>query len=363
MVKLADLGDLLVATPALRAIRNAHPTAHIAALVTPHTAAILRGSTAVDEVITFRKADFDSLGAGARRLGTAGSLARRLTTGQWDIVVLLHHLTTWFGTAKYAALALATRAPVRAGLDNGRGLFLTHRTTDYGFGTHHEADYWLQVAALIGGHNVTPTLEITPTEVDREWASGTIATLDPGQRFAVVHPGSGGFGMARRWFPDRFSDVARHLAKHHDLAPLVLAGTAAGESALAATVTSGAPDARAVGPAPSPGALTALLSRAALFIGGDSGVMHLAAAAGTPLVGIFGPTNHRAWGPYPADDPRRAIVREPLACSPCVYRGHSLGTPAGCAARTCLAFVDASDVIAAAERVLAVAHRPEASLV
>ena len=91
-----------------------------------------------------------------------------------------------------------------------------------------------------------------------------------------------------------------------------------------------------VGPAPSLGALVALLEQVRLFVGNESGVMHLAVAAGAPIVAIFGPTNDRAWGPYPLTSPRHAVVRETLACAPCVHRGHSFGTPAGCAARTCL---------------------------
>jgi heptosyltransferase-2 len=80
--------------------------------------------------------------------------------------------------------------------------------------------------------------------------------------------------------------------------------------------------------------------------------MHLAVAAGAPIVAVFGPTNERAWGPYPLTSPAHAIVRESLACTPCVHRGHALGTPAGCEARTCLDLVEPRTVVAAAERVL-----------
>ena len=76
---------------------------------------------------------------------------------------------------------------------------------------------------------------------------------------------------------------------------------------------------------PSPRELAALLQQSTLFVGNDSGVMHLAAAVEIPIVAIFGPTNHRAWGPYPPDESRHAVVREPLACSPCIHRGHSFG--------------------------------------
>jgi ADP-heptose:LPS heptosyltransferase len=74
-------------------------------------------------------------------------------------------------------------------------------------------------------------------------------------------------------------------------------------------------------------------------------------------VAIFGPTNHRAWGPYPPDAPRHAVVREPLACSPCIHRGHAFGTPSGCPARTCLDVVSVETVFEAARRVVGAGER------
>jgi ADP-heptose:LPS heptosyltransferase len=91
-----------------------------------------------------------------------------------------------------------------------------------------------------------------------------------------------------------------------------------------------------------------------VLVANDSGPVHLATSVGTPVVAIFGPTNARAWRPYPPDDPRHQVVREQLACSPCIWRGHDFGTPQGCPARTCLAILEPSSVVAAAERALSI---------
>jgi ADP-heptose:LPS heptosyltransferase len=366
VVKLADLGDTLTATPGLRALRNAYPSARIGALVAPHALSVLRGLDTVDEIIPFDKFAFDRPAAATRSLPTALDLAGRLRGGRWDAVVLFHHLTTRFGTAKYAALCLASGAPVRAGLDNGRGWFLTHRERDEGFGSRHEVDHWLAVAATLGGWNEHPRLELKLAEEDRAWASRTLETLGrAGCETALIHPGAGGFSVARRWPPERFTTVADELDRRHGLRPLVLYGPSAGERELATTLAQGRHD--VIGPAPSPQALVALLERARLFVGNDSGTLHLAAAAGTPTVAIFGPSNHLAWGPYPPGSAHHAIVREPLACSPCIYRGHALGTPQGCPARTCLDLVEPDQVLAAVEGVLAAgissAGRPNADIV
>jgi heptosyltransferase-2 len=112
------------------------------------------------------------------------------------------------------------------------------------------------------------------------------------------------------------------------------------------------PVARIAPPAPGPQALGALLRRCRLIVANDGGVVHVATAVGTPVVTIFGPSNDRAWGPYPPADPRHQVVHETLACSPCIHRGHRFGTPQGCPARTCLAILEAPAVIAAAERAL-----------
>jgi heptosyltransferase-2 len=161
------------------------------------------------------------------------------------------------------------------------------------------------------------------------------------------------FSLARRWPAERFAAVVRLLAASHGLRPVLIQGPDKDEGQLARAVVMAAGTGEIVGPAPSLGSLAAFLSEVRLFVGNDSGVLQVAVAAGAPVVAVFGPTNDRAWGPYPLTSPRHAVVREVLACSPCVHREHSLGTPQGCAARTCLDLIEPAAVAAAAARVLA----------
>ena len=354
VVKLADLGDLLTITPALRALRSHLSTAQIDVLVTPGSAALLATTDAIDRLIPFHKVAFDRPGPALGALPAAIGLGRRLRAERYDVLVLFHHLTTAFGTAKYAALALASGAPVRAGLDNGRGRFLTHRAIDGGFGERHEVDYWLEVVATLGAVNPHPRLEISiPAAAEAAAEQRWRELSQDGRPTAILHPGSGAFSLARRWPAERYATLGDRLASELDLHPVVLAGPAPGEAELADEIVSRMRRPAAVlRDVPGPQALAALIRRADLFVGNDSGVMHLAAAVETPLVAIFGPTNSRAWGPYPPDSARNAVVREPLACSPCIHRGHRFGTPQGCPARTCLDLVGVDMAIAAAARVL-----------
>ncbi len=98
----------------------------------------------------------------------------------------------------------------------------------------------------------------------------------------------------------------------------------------------------------------AILEQADLFIGNDSGIMHLATAVGTPTVAIFGLTNSDAWGPYIGDQSiqQAVVVKLDLPCMPCFYRDHYLGTPEGCMTRDCLALLGVDPVAVAARRLL-----------
>ncbi len=344
VVKLSDIGDVLTATPALRALRESFPAACLEVLVPPNSAPVLAKSPLVDEVIIFDKFQYDRPIDALRPSSLADLLrfARDLRRQRYDCLVILHHLTTRWGTLKYAALALTSGAKVRVGLDNGRGWFLTHRVRDGGFGARHEVEYWLDVVGTIGAETGDASLEMTIGENDQ------IPMTDDQCPLVAIHPGSGGYSLARRWSAEGFAHVADALAEHHG-ARIVLVGTAAdGVSQVASLMRSEAVNLEGK---TNLSQLAAILERCDIFIGADSGVMHLAAAMGTPLVAIFGPSNHRAWGPWPRDG-RHIILRADLPCSPCSYVGYSVGQREGCQAMICMKAITAETVLAAAESLL-----------
>ncbi len=352
VVKLADIGDVLTATPALRALRHAFPHAHITALVPPNSAGVLEGSALTDDLILFDKQSFESASGllRPRAMGSLAGLGLQLRRAGFDAMLFLHHLTTAAGARKYAGLAAAAGAPVRAGLDNGRGGFLTHRVQDQGFGAFHEVEYSNQVVQLLGVEPDYGPLAFTLHDADVSQAEELLKGHTGKPRIAV-HPGSGSYSLARRWPIERFTALAKGLVERLGATVIAVGGSdeqalgnavaqAAGETALDLT---GRTTLRELG---------AVLQSCDLLVCNDSGVMHLAAAVGTPVVALFGPSNHRAWGPW-SPEAASTVLRSDLPCSPCFYTGHSLGTPEGCPERTCLQLITPEQVLDVVQRHLA----------
>jgi ADP-heptose:LPS heptosyltransferase len=362
VIKMAGIGDLLLATPALRALRETYPHAHIDLLVTPDSAGILNGWQVIDRIIVLDKYLFDypqQFLTRPHNLLRLKPLWRDLRDGHYDAVLLLHHLTLPFGRLKHQLLLRATGAQWRVGLDNGHGWFLNVRVKDNGFGAMHEAEYYLAVAGAVGAKTKDKRLVVPLSEADHRQAWQLLYEHETPQNIRhpiiAMHPGSGGYSTARRWAPERFAQLADTLYSGVGGQLLLLGGPEEAElhQHIIDMIHSEMP-VRSMAGRGSIKVTAALLEQVDLFIGNDSALVHLAVAAGTPTVAIFGLTNAQAWGPF-ADEKagqQALIVRLNLPCMPCFYRGHDLGTPEGCATRDCLALLGVDPVATAARRLL-----------
>src|SRR5437868_6091659 len=182
VVKLATIGDLLLATPALRALRETYPQAQIDLLVTPASAGLLDDWEVIDRVIVLDKYLFDypqQLLKNPRNLLRLRPLWHNLRDGDYDTVLLLHHLTLFFGRLKHQLLMRATGAKWRIGLDNGHGWFLNVRVKDDGFGVMHEADYNLAVAKAAGATTNDKRLSVPINEEEYQQARRLLYETDP----------------------------------------------------------------------------------------------------------------------------------------------------------------------------------------
>jgi heptosyltransferase II len=305
------VGDAIMALPALRAIRARFPEAHIAVVARPYVADIYRGLQICDQLIPY-----DLQGAHAGFSGRE-RLARQLCAQKFDVALLLQNA--------FDAAWLAWRAgiPERIGYArDGRSLLLTKAVPvpNPGGIAAHEQFYYLELLQRAGWLDQITGEQYIALNVDsqakRQAAERLLAAGSRSNALRVAIGAGASYGSAKCWPPDRFAEVANRLAAESD-ADIILFGTA-NEIAVSTAITAAmrCPPIDFTGKT-SVADLPAFLSQCHLFIGNDSGAMHVAAAVGLPVVAIFGPTDPLGTAPM---TPRCTIVQEKPYCSPCFLR-------------------------------------------
>lgn len=286
------VGDAVLALPALRALRRSLPQGHLAVLARPGVADLVAMSGDADRLIPY----------GPGHAGVAGkaALVRSLRQAGLDGAVLLQNAFEAALLARWAGI------PLRGGYATDlRGLLLTHPVAVRDRGAH-QVRYYLEAVRSLGFlAEVDPVPRLDPPP----WAPP-----GGGGRWAALAPGAA-YGPAKMWPAHRFAELGRRLATR-GFSVVVLGNPA--EAPLCARVAAG------VGPAALDLAGKTTLSEAASVLAGcevavtnDSGLMHLAAAVGAPLVALFGSTDPTATGPA---SPRAVVVRGSAPCAPCFRR-------------------------------------------
>jgi heptosyltransferase I len=286
VVRLGALGDLVHALPAVAAMRRAWPEARIDWLVDARYQAFLGFVPIIDHVIVV---------GGAAGASIAGVL-RALRRERYDVALDLQ------GLIKSAVLARLSGARRVVGFatpllrERAAGLFYNTRV-DAG-DTVHVIRKNLAAAAALGADGTVIELPLRVPDSPRTAELRQSLGLPPDGPFAMINPGAG--WPNKQWPPDRFGALAAHLRDRHGLRSTVTWGPS--ERALAESVARQSRGAAAVAPATEIGDLLALARAASLCVAGDTGPAQLAAAVGTPVVGIFGPTNPARNGPWAVDD-------------------------------------------------------------
>lgn len=343
VIKPDHLGDLLLATPALRQLRANQPDAQIVGMVGPWSQRIWQGNPDLDRLTIFPFPGFARSGPQRRSLRPYLQLlqAAALLRPQRYAVALLLRDDHWWG----AIMARLAGIPRRIGQAHPRcGPHLTDALS-YDPDDHVTRQALAVVATLADPPHTDPVpgqppLRFVPTPDEHTWAEDWLADqLAPGERLVVIHPGTG--GPTKHWPLANWVTVAEALTTQPGVR-LVLTGgptEVALVQALAAQLTR--PVLTLAGQTGT-GALTALLGRAALVLGVDSGPLHLAVSQGTPTIHLFGPSNPHRFGPW-GDPARHQIIRAGIACSPC-------GVFAACPRQTvgpeCMAAISPEAVIA-----------------
>jgi len=323
LVRLRLIGDVVFTTPAIRALRRQYPDAHITYLVEPAAAPVVARNPHIDRVwiVEHRR--------GWRRLADDVSLAWQARRAAFDLAIDLH------GGPRSAWITWMTRAPVRVGYDvAGRAWMYTRvapRSRELG-PRHSVVNQWDLLAALDPAFGAAPApdtdrVEMLAAPEARQTVDARLdqAGVGPGEGVIVMHVSAG--NPFRRWPESSFAELAAALATG---APnrrvLVTSGPSDRDAAhrviADARARAGGAHARVLdGEGWSLDELRAVMDRAALFIGGDSGPLHVAATSDVPVVGLYGPTLPARSAPWrPRAVPTASVDAGPLPCRPCDQR-------------------------------------------
>lgn len=345
LLKPDHLGDVLLCTPALRLLRQQHPSAHITLLVGPWSSVIVERNPDIDCLLTLPFPGFERttatddsrplsrLLARLRPYGLLLRFALLLRPARYDTALLLRD-DHWWG----AALALLAGIPRRVGYATPETGPLLNHALPWNPTDHVTVQGLRLVAALAApkvGDDTAPNSDVFFTRnketfplsfaaapADHAWAAEWLRQhVPPGERLIILHPGTG--GAAKLWLPERWASVGAALLREPGTRLLLTGGP--GEIALVEEIAARIGQQRAQ-PNASPvlmlagqtsvGQLAALLARAALVLGVDSGPLHLAVSQGTPTIHLFGPGNAARFGPW-GTPTRHVVVQAGLWCSPC----------------------------------------------
>jgi heptosyltransferase-2 len=305
------VGDAVMAIPALEAIRRTHAAAQIAILAQTAVADLYRDQRFADKIVEYDKS--------GRHEGWWGreKLIAELRRERFDSAVLLQN------AFEAAWLAWRVGIPERIGYArDGRGLLLTKpiRVPEEGEIPRHEAHYYLELlrgAGWIESRGEIAPIRLRVTAAERKAAGASLlrAGAREGAWRCAIAPGAS-YGAAKCWPAERFAALADRLISECG-ADVILFGTP-GEKEMTARICS----AMKHNPISLVGQtslrdLATLFSACSIFIGNDSGAMHVAAAAGLPVIGIFGPTDPEGTAPW---TPEFKLIREVVSCSPCFLR-------------------------------------------
>jgi lipopolysaccharide heptosyltransferase II len=332
LIRTDRIGDLVLSLPVAEAIKDAVPGAQVSFVVSAYNAPVARACPFVDEVIEYaEKSD---------RLGGLVRLRRELRSRRFDVALFLRP------TLRTAMAAMMAGIPVRVGTAFRFYSFLfTRRVPEHRRRAEkHEYEFNMALLASVVDlkrTDYTPRIEIDAAS--REFADRASAELElKGEDFAIVHPGSG--GSARNFTLESYAWLADRIEEDLDVKVVFTFGP--GEARLIDEIDS-VRDKRSgrLGGAPHLIELAAFIEKAALFVSGSTGPMHIAAAVGTPVLSFFSPvrsTSPRRWGPL--TESGRVIMPPVPECPTCIDER--------CEFYDCMDRVDRAAVIEAARDLL-----------
>jgi len=309
IVLIAGIGDLILASAAIRAIRNGHPDSEIHLLASTDAVPLAMNYPYIDHVHAF---PIRELRKSKAYLFDIIRIIRDLRGTAFDYLLNLYRVSSLAGSVKMGLLFSLLKADKKVGHDRyGFGSFLTERVPAGTFTGRHVAEVMIEIAARAGGIPDGEGIEVFwNADIASRWEDFFVPLT--GRVIVGINPG----GKENfRWAPDRFASAAEEIIERFNAAVILLGGPA--EVPIASDIAGRIrADVFNLAGKTSVDALPYIISRMDLLITNDSGPMHIAAATKTPLVALFGPEDPKLFGPYTEPELYRVIQKD-VPCRPC----------------------------------------------
>lgn len=314
LIQLGDIGDVVLTTPSLRAIREAYPGSRLSVLVRRSYGSLLAADPHIDEILEASKSRGKLSEIGKENL----RLVRRLRRSRFDLVVDLRTgdrgaILAWLTGTKVRVVRRDREAPFWHDLAFSHPVDLAYADRP----VHPGGDQSLRILRAIGVDTADTHPHLHVSEAARERVRSLLSRegADRYPGFVTVNPFSR--WKYKEWGYRKWVDVLDRLWTEHGL-PSAVVGSREEAGAAAGIVGKGAGPAFNLAGKTTLGELAALISFSRLHLGVDSAAPHIAAAVGTPTVTIFGPSNWKAWA---VEEETHRVVTAGMDCVPCNNKG------------------------------------------
>lgn len=300
------IGDAILTTPAISALRRNFPQTKISILAKPYVSEIFKGNPDIDEIILYEGTNF------AQRL----KIIKNLREGKFDLAVLFQN------AFEAALIAFLSGVPRRLGYStDGRGLLLRPSVPlKAEILIKHHLEYYLDLLREVGLKVEKGPLILNLDEKERLWAIDFLKKRGwkEGERLIGINPGAT-YGSAKRWYPERFASLGDKLIEE-GLKVIIFRGP--WENAIVEEIKEHSRftvhDSRLIADGKiSIRELASLIEKCSVLVSNDTGPMHMASALRVPVVALFGSTDPIATGPVGEG---HRVIQKKVDCSPCFLR-------------------------------------------
>lgn len=346
VLQLGGIGDLVLSTPALNAIRQSFKASYIGLLVISRSADLIKNCPYIDDLFVFDiyYTNLISLFK-SQAIIKVWKTIRQLRRLRFDMVINLENISSWAGAFKMAVLFWLIGAKYRVGRDtDGKGFFLNLKVKDSRKDSRHELDANLDVARAIGAHIQDIRPEVFISEEDKGFILDFLSQNGISDKDLLIGFNPGAFRLNRRWFEKCWAQLAERLIKEYGC-KIVITGHRSEQRMIGEIVRLSGDKRLITATNLTLKQLAALIERLRLFITNDSGPMHIAAAVQAPLIAIFGAGEFHKFSPQ-YSQAKFKILRKDIDCR------QSCNDKFNCASRRCMELITVEDVMQAVREIL-----------